>query len=443
MTARDSARALLALLAGQSSSSSSMSMSPADLQALQRNARDGDEEARLALPGVVQQRTLAGRVAAAVADDTAIVIVADGSQMPRAEAERHLAHKEERRVYPSLRLPLLKARRQALDPAAVRFAFDQALRDTGTSPALPASSAGALAALRAFLAASTGMVAPALDILASVAHGAVDDAHRLVRALDLPDPARFNDSVIIELVRGTRESLPRDARPLQRRPAPRLLAGHVVDDGAVVRLLVAPSLAAGRSLAMARGVGVAYARLADVDVGSGLGLTLSTPAIRRLVGLKGDAAEQLWRHAVCASFLEARLGAAIAVAVADGLASAVDPEAPPRDVWAAVRDQARAAARSAVSFDAGAELVDDRLLPPWPDGVDDDDVVPAVAAVRAALAAAVAAADALAIRDIDDGVLLRRHGLVALMEAAPVVAVDEGRGTSASVGWQTLLGEVA
>ena|GEM_PF-1860336 len=495
MNPRDSARALLALLAGQPV----QAVPPERVAALLRNARDGDDDARRALLSLVQQlRTLPALVAAAVAEDGAIVIVADGSQMPRAEAERHLAIREERGVYPSLRQPLLRARRHALDPAALRFMADQARAEwslpvaaspepksppepqtppaepqtrppeppTQPSPKPPSqpspaggrspnlspkpNPAGPRAALRGFLKASAELVAPALEMLASVSHGAVDDAHQLVRALDLPDPARFNDSVIIELVRATRESLPRNVRPLQRRPAPRIMAGQVVDDGDTVRLLVAPSLTAGRSLAMSRGVGQAYARLIGVDVGAALGLMLSTPAVRRLVGLKGDPAEQLWRHALCAGLLEARLAAAVAVAVADAMGANADPEASPRDVWAMVRDQARGAARAAVGFDAGAERTDDLLLPPWPDGLTDDNA--ADAALRLALGAAVAASDALSIRErADDGLLLRRQGLQAVIEShgesgeghGEGAVVDEARGLAAAAGWKTMLGEVA
>lgn len=410
---------------------------PLDVPSLQARLVEhpGDDDARAALLQHVHARTLAARVAAVVAEDSVEVVLRDGSVLGRAEAERALALKEEARVYPPLRGPLLRARRQALDPVAARFAFDDVIAAVGLPPAPGLEDE--LAWLRAFLAGTADLAPAALEVLAGSA-GGIDDAASLSRALDRPAGEQSGDVVAVDLVRVTRVALPRDARPLQRCAAPRGLAGHVVDDGEVVRVLWATSLRLGRQRALLEGVGRAFGHLADlVDLSAGLGLSLQAASVRQAAGASSSVAAGLWREAVASSLLQARLQASVTVGF---LMAEVDPEAPLVERRAVRRDAAWRGARAAVVMDPGQDVSDELLLPPWPDGVIDRDA--SSSSLVQARARACGAADALTLRDIgDEGMLLRPQRLLAVREAL------QGRaGLTADVavaGWRSLLGEVA
>jgi hypothetical protein len=145
----------------------------------------------------------------------------------------------------------------------------------------------------------------------------------------------------------------------------------------------------------------------------------------------------LWREGVAASLLLARLGAAVAVAF---VGAEVDSEAPPAEQRAMRRDAVWRAAQGAVGVPVG-ELADELLMPPWPDGVRDDDAATAMAGHwrRGALGAD----SALLLRDMgDEGLLLRPRGLEVVREAL-LDRVQPTRGEDAAAGWKTLLGEVA
>jgi len=411
---------------------------PLDVPSLQARLAESpdDDTAREALLRLIHAQTLPDRLAAAVADDTVDVVLNDGSVMTRAAAERALALKEDERAYLPLRTPLLKARRRVLDPLALRQAFDDATRAVGLPPSPVLANDTRF--LQEFLTASAPLATPALEVLEGAA-GPIVDATTLMRALDRPAGGEHgSDVAAVELVRVTRGALPGDARPLQRRTAPRALAGHSVDDGEVVRVLWAECRRLGAQRALLGGVGRAFGRLGGVaEVGSGIGLTLQGVALRRAAGAPSSTAIALWREGVAASLLQARIGAAVAVAF---VGAEVDPEAPPAEQRAMRRDAVWRAARTAVGVPVG-ELADELLMPPWPDGVLDHDA--AVATAWRFRREALAADSALLLRDFgDEGLLLRPRGLEAVREALQD-RMAPARGEGAAAGWRTLLGEVA
>lgn len=395
----------------------------------------GDDDARETLLGIVHARTLPERVAAAIADDTVDVILNDGGIMSRAAAERALAQKEEERAYAPLRVPLLKSRRRVLDPLALRRAFDDLTAAIGLPPSVLLGEDTRF--LREFLVASAPLAPPALELLESAA-GPITDAATLARALDRPAGEHGGDATAVELVRLTRAALPADARPLQRRKAPRLLAGHAVDDGELLRILWAETRRLGGQRVLLAGVARAYTRLAGItEVDTGVTLALQSPPLRRAAGASSSTAAALWRESVAASLLQARIGAAVAVAFVD---AELDPTAPVVEQRAMRRDAVWRAARAAVGVAVG-ELADDLLMPPWPDGILHFDAAKATA--WRFRQEALAADTALLLRDVgDEGLLLRPRGLEAVREAL----TDPRRppqGEAAAAAWRVLLGEVA
>lgn len=394
-----------------------------------------DDDAREALLRLIHARTLPARLAAAFAEDAVDVVLHDGSLMPRAAAERALAQKEEARVYLPLRGPLQLARRRALDPLALRQVFDDVCDEVG----LPSSVllAEDTRFLREFLAASAPLSPPALEILEAAA-GPITDPATLARALDRPGGEHGGDATAAVLVRVTRAALPGDVRPLRRRPAPRALLGHAVDDGDAVRVLWAETRRLGGQRTLLAGVGRAYTRLAGITrVGPGVALSLQSIPLRRAAGASSTTAASLWRESLAASLLQARIGAAVAVAFVD---AEVDPEAPPAEQRAMRRDAVWRAAAAAVGVPVG-ELADGLLMPPWPDGVLDQDA--ATATAWRFRQEALAADGALLLRDIgDEGLLLRPRGLEAVREAL-TDPQPPPLGETAAARWRTLLGEVA
>ncbi|HEY1098710.1 MAG TPA: hypothetical protein VGF99_07270 [Myxococcota bacterium] len=441
---------LLALLANTEEEASTSTRTIDELRA-RFVGNDGDlDELRQRLLLAVQEQTLLPRVHSAIADDVAVITLADGSSLSRADAERALVAREERRVYLPLRGPMLAARQQVRDPIQQRLAYMAASLAVLPPTASPATSTTTVARLTAFLAASADAVGAVVDALGHVGHVAVEDALALDRALDLPVPALFNDAVVVELVRATRDALPDAAAArLQRRRAPRALNGHVVVDD-VARLLWAPTLRATGHHAQLRGLGRLYARLAgigDVDAvdvhGAAIALQLASPAVRRALDVGVRDAERVWRHALCAAFIEARLHAATAVAA---LTFAADPEQPARDALYELRDRARSAARVAAGLDPGAEVIDELLAPPWPDGLRLRGLDESRA--REALVRAQAATTLSWWRDHLDGALLRRHGLLPLQElptsSATITTADEATaaGRDDARAWADVVGEV-
>ena len=401
-------------------------------------ADEGDEAAREQLRLIVQQRTLLARIHSAIADDVVIVTFADGSSLRRADAEKALAAKEERRLYLPVRGPLFAARQQVRDPALQRFAFDAIEADVVGAVVSPRRERRRQQ-LRTFLTATADALPAVLDALGRTGHSDVDSAPALERALDLPVAHLVNDGVLVDVVRATREALhDAQAARLQRRTAPRSLAGQIVVDD-TARLLIAKTLRTGEHRAQLLGVGRLYAVLADCpDVGNALGLSLSSPPVRRALDVVVKDAEFLWRHMLCASFIEARLQAAVALAIVD---SVVDPEAPARDAFFQTRDEARAAARKAVGLDVGSAIVDELLAPPWPDGLALDGVN------DSHLASAWRAADAARVlgwlRDsLDEGALLRRKGLAALPEIWNPADASDDDGRLAGIAWGELVDSV-
>jgi hypothetical protein len=274
--------------------------------------------------------------------------------------------------------------------------------------------------------------------LSRVGHVDIDNALALERALDLPMPALVSDGVLVDLVRLTRDALPdHSAARLVRRAAPRALGGHHVIDAEAARLLVAPAVGAGAHRAHLQGLGCLYARfLGCPRVGEGIALLLSSVPVRRALDVRASDADQFWRQNLCASLLQARLAAAVALGWLD---SKPDPDAPARDQHFQRRDDARSAARRAVGLDPGAELVDELLAPPWPTGGPLLDATASVIARATDLAAAARAMQWL--RDtVDDGALLRRRGLEAVphLETQPLTT----DGTAEAASWCALVGEV-
>ncbi len=411
---------------------------------LRERAGDGDDDAIEALRLLVQQQTLLARINSAIADDVVVVPLRDGTMLPRADAERALVTREERRVDLVVRMPLLGARRQVRDPALHRLSFDAA-EDALLPATTTTTTTTTTAFLRAFLTRTADAVPAVIEALSKLGHVEIDGALALERALDLPIPALVNDDVLVELVRLTRGALhDADAARLQRRTAPRSLRGQIVVDEQA-RLLVAPTLRATAHRQQLVGVGALYGFLAGVtDVGSALGLLLSSVPVRRAIEVSVKDAAFIWRHSLCASVIEARLQAAVAVAVAE---HRVDADAPARDDFFALRDECRVAARSAVGFDPGAEVVDELLAPPWPDGLHLRSA--REAQVSCAVDAASTAQHVGWLRDtVDEGVLLRRHGLEPLRElwqppsAATTTTPPAQAGEAAGAAWAILVGEV-
>lgn len=402
---------------------------------VQERAADGDLSAAEQLRTEAQLRSLVARVHSAIADDLVFVTFADGSSLKRADAERALAAREERRVYLPIRGPLLAARRQVRDPVQQRLQFDA--DTTALGAATPVSDVD-VARLRGFLQHTADVVPALIDALSRVGHVDIDNALALERALDLPMPALVSEGALVDLVRLTREALPdHSAARLVRRAAPRALGGQLVTDAEAGRLLVAPTVGAGAHRAHLQGLGCLYARfLASPRVGHGLALLLASVPIRRALDVRASEAEQFWRQNLCASLLQARLAAAVALGWLD---SKPDPDAPARDQHFQRRDEARSAARRAVGRDPGAELVDELLAPPWPNG---GPLLDAAASLVARATDLLAAANAVHwLRDtVDEGALLRRRGLEPVPHLdAPSLSAD---GAAEAGGWCALVGEV-
>ncbi len=403
----------------------------------------------------VYANTLPARIRAAIAEDTVDVVLNDGSAMPLAQAEKHLAIKEERGVYPPLRAPIAAACARARDRFAERCLVVDAeglhLLDEAHQGGVASSRhIDDLKALRAFIAASAPLAAPALEVLSVNSDAPIGDALTLARALDRPLPALTNDQHALELVRLTRPSVGDAA--ITRAGAPRGLLGHVVDDGERRRIFWGPFFTFGRYGALVAGVGALYGMvLGDSDdnddddegandalngdvkgdgaddeavalargLGAGLGLMLQAPPVWRALGVSGAQAQALWRERIAALVIQARLRALVAVAVVDvALAQDPDDDGPSRhhEQRAQLRDQVRAAARGACGIDVGQGAADALMAPPWPDGRVDlacDDAL-----VRAATDVAAAAAAAIALRDaFDDSAPLRARGLLGAIPA--------------------------
>ncbi len=438
--ASDGARRLLRGLAGEPSSSSLPSPSPSEVERWRARLQEApqDDEARAGLWAYVHAHTLPDRLTAVIAEDHVDVVLADGSALSRAAAERALALKEERGAYRPLRGPLLKARRRALDPVAWRSRIDAVAEANGLEPSPSASTT--LPFLRAFMTASAPLARPALEMLEASA-GPIEDDVSFERALDRPAGPHSADAVAVELVRLTRSALPPDARPLHRRAAPRALQGHVVDDGESVRVLWGECHRLRPQRTLLRGVGRAYARLVGLHALDGaVALTLQSAPLWRAVGTPTSMATSLWREAVAAGLLEARLAAAVVEAFAS---AELDPEAPPSERLAMQRDAAWRAAAQAVGAPVG-DVVDDLVMPPWPDGIVDVDAT--TSAATRAVALAVAAMGVIGLREVgDEGLLLRARGLLRVREAwhGRVSDHTEGGAVAAADGWRALLAETS
>lgn len=425
------------------------------------NDDDDDDDARGDRLNTVHADTLGLRVRAAIAEDVADVVLADGSALPMATAVRRLALKEERGVYGPLRGPIEAARGRARDVVAERALVKDAEAAAGVIDDVAVDRAADVAALRAFLSESQPLLAPALEVLRSTNNG-VGDAAQLARALDRPSPGVCNDTRVVELVRATRESVP--GAPLSRLMAPRALLGQLVDDCDRLRVGFGVVASVGAYGAVVAGVGAAYARAlavadgaasghddaathADVDdavaahvalvrgLGPGLGLMLQAPPCSRAVGLSRADAESLWRERVATSIVERRVQAAVALALVDGR-SQVDPEAPAPEQAAQLRDVARGAGRAACGIDVGHAKVAALMGPLWPTGVElcacDAGLVARAVADSAAAAVFVALREAF-----DESAPLRRQGLWGAQAALL------GQRGAAATAWGRLFSEIA
>jgi hypothetical protein len=416
----ETGRLLLDALAGRASPPASLPSVPE----LVERAGDGEDVGALAVAHA-QHTTLAGRVAAAVAADGATVTLADGDTWPLPHAERQLAQKEERRVYLPLRLPLERAMGGALRPMAALRDLQRAL-PVAVAVAIPGST---LARLRRFVDDTTAAAGAAREHLERAGGAPLDGEAALRRGLDLPGPATWSSDGVVAAVR-LAFSHDAVARRPARTPAPRLLCGHVVDDGATPRLLVAPCLSAGRHLALSHGAGVVVGAAIDAPAhAAGLGLALVDAATRRALGQARDEAAAAFRTTVATALLWARARAAVAAVRAK--VSTDD------DALEELRELTRGACRTALQGDAGGLFVEALLAPPWPDGRRLS--LPAVAAVDAALHAARAAGSWLQLREaLDEGFVARAHGLRALVEL-PADDVAEDGGARA---WNVLVAEL-
>lgn len=423
--AADVGRALLELLAGRTPASPALP----DTDELTDRRERGDDVAGDVVAHA-QFATLAARVAAAVAADVVVVSLPDGSTLLREQAERQLAQKEERRAYPPLRLPLERAVAQATRPLDAAIAFSRALPvDAGVVVA-----DRALARLRAFVDATAGAAAAARESLEREGGAALDGEAALRRGLDLPGPSSFSTDGVVSAVRAALSTTTTTTRTPARTPAPRGLCGHVVDDGVTPRLLVAPSLSAGRHLALASGAGVVVAAAVAAPVhAAGLGLVVVDASTRRALGQSRDDAARAFRVTAATALLWARARAAVAAARSRPFEgdTAVDE----------LREVTRGACRTALLGDAGAGFVEALLAPPWPDGHRLS--IPAVAAVDDAFHAAHAARSWLYLRDaLDEGCLVRSGGLRPLVELPAPPSSKSGDGVDDARAFDALLGEI-
>jgi hypothetical protein len=385
------------------------------------------------------QLTLGPRVRAALAADSVEVVVADGTALSLAAAERQLVNRESDRVFVPLRVALARAQAPHDRPFALRSAWRAAL--ALPEPAAPSTTA---AALRAFLLASRAVGEAAREVLGDLGGVDVDSGVTLERALDLPEPALFGEPLALALAKAAKAALPKDAAALLRVAVPRALAGGiVVDDGAsdadadgaagaadgarAVRLLWATPFRAARFAALMTGLGRALvAAIPGAAPRPGLSLLATEPAARRAIGDDKAAATRAFHVVVARAIVDARAAAAGALVVADGVGD-IEEE----------RERARQAVRDAVGIDVGDGPAVARLLAPLPDGQRVQGA--AVAVVDEAIARAAAATDAHAVRDaLDEGAVVRRGRLDALREL-PAVVVDEAAGAAWASAWERLL----
>jgi hypothetical protein len=385
-----------------------------------------------------QAHTLAVRLQAAVRADAVSVSLPDQTTLSLAEAERQLALKEADRVFLGLRLPYERAVRDALSPLRAARAFEQAL----PVPAGLVVAEAPCTHLRSFLARSTDTAAAAREFLAQTGRAPVTSEAALRRILDLPEPGLFSLETIVAAVRLAAERTPL-RRPVARTSAPRVLAGHVVDDGEVVRLFVAPSWSAGRHLALASGAGVVVAAsVLGTGHAAGIGLALVDESSRRTLGHSRGEARRAFAITAATALLHARARAAVALARAMAVPVLTahvggQNEGAADASFEAAFEAARAGCRAALLGDAGMHFLERHFVPAWPDGrrLDTNEVV----AVDDALFANRMARSWRFLRDhLDEGFLARRGGLAALQEL-PVLPAD---GEEDARAWSMLLGEL-
>ncbi len=366
------------------------------------------------------RQALPQRIHDAIAADAATVLLSDGSSLAVGRAEALLADKEQRRVYGHLRKPLARALWPFRQFAFYRnqFAAYLAVDDDVIGD-------DAQQSLSSFLASTIDEMGACRELLASLGGVALDDQDALARGLDLPDVASFSDERLNALVRQALAALPPGARGVQRVTAPRSCAGHTVDDaeGGVVRLWTAPTVSAGRFLAIARGAG----RLLAVAAGAaahapGLGLAVVDIESRRALRETRVVATRALQISVATSLLWARAHAAVTLVALRRLGP--DEE----------REEARGAVRGALGADGGDELPSALLLAPLPDG--GPLLSPRRALVDQAQALIDVAGSWLGLREaLDAGFLLRPHRLAALPELPRI-------GSDAGLAWRRLLGEL-
>jgi hypothetical protein len=364
---------------------------------------------------IAHEATLPARVREAVARDVVMVRFDNGSALPRPNAERFLAAREERQVDAPLRRPLDEA-------VTTRDAEREAAR-TLWHTAAPAAI-GPVDDLTAFLRGTAPLVDEVRGALVATGGGARAGGMELLRSLDLPNAdGLFGDdlaralTVPIAMAAAAGHTGPR----LARIGVPRDLAGVVVCEPDVVRVGHAPCLRRARHARLLEGLcrGVIHAALApDRDVvGHALALGLYGPACRRVVlGRREDAG----RIAALSAFLDARAAAAVAV---EARASGLELDA--------LRD----ALVRALGDDVGRAAVPLFAPLPWPDGVRLDD--PLASLVAEARARAGSARWATALRDRHDEAFPHAPALWEDLRAGFALPTAEDGGAA---GWTAFIG---
>jgi hypothetical protein len=254
----------------------------------------------------------------------------EGSTLDLDDAERTLARKEERRLFPPLRDRIAGALRPFLDverDAANRLVDDLELEEE-SDPRLDA-----------LVARLREPAAVALEVLGG----------ELPRALDPVCPAGgYAEAAARALVRAARDASPEVRRPLTRVRAPRALAGHVVTRArGPARALWSPALRGARFsrllegsatalVAALIGEGTDHGDVAAAILGSALASGLSGAVVRKAVTDDSRAREherELRARAVLETFLVAATARAPGEETRELVASALGADFDP---WCAL-----------------------------------------------------------------------------------------------------------
>ncbi|MFZ9887755.1 MAG: hypothetical protein ACO3JL_09655 [Myxococcota bacterium] len=317
---------------------------------------------------LAQHETLPRRVALALEQDRAPVVLDDGTKLPRDDAERLLARKEETRAFLPLRRSLDRSdegfrRRWQQEREHFDAHVDAVLDGATSSLPQPERAKESLTVLVRDLADACQ---EAKDILARAGHVDLETPASFARGIDLPDIAGFSEATSRGLGRALREAArPFGQRDLRAVKVPRLMGGLVVTAATgPIRIGHCFTSGAGRWLAdvEAAGIGVgctlfASGRLTPAledqahVLGNALALLVDRPFLRRaLLGEDSGSSEGRARITAATRLLRTRIEARVALALLE------DPE----------REAVREHLASFLGFDPPASLLDGLSLPPWP-----------------------------------------------------------------------------